>query len=73
MLELFLWKTDAQIAKKLKNKEFKTRVEDELADILCYCINFALSTDIDIAKAVTAKIVKNGKKYPVSGPSLGKR
>ena len=72
LLELFLWKTDAQIARKIKDKEFRTKVEDELADIICYCINFALSADIDIARAVTSKIVKNAQKYPVSGPALGK-
>ena len=26
LLELFLWKTDAQIARKLKDREFRTKV-----------------------------------------------
>ncbi len=71
LMELFLWKNDAQIAAGLKKDEFREKVEDEIADIICYCLNFANSADIDVASAVVRKIGKNAKKYPVENAKLG--
>jgi len=41
-------------------------LESELADILIYCLFFAASNNIDIAKSVEKKIEKISKKYPAS-------
>lgn len=38
----------------------------EIADIIIYCLHFANSNKIDIAKAVEEKLEKISKKYPVS-------
>ncbi|MBI4079934.1 dUTP diphosphatase [Candidatus Kaiserbacteria bacterium] len=40
-------------------------LECELADIMIYCLYFAISNNIDIAKAVKKKVDKIAKKYPV--------
>lgn len=40
-------------------------IESELADIIIYCLYFAVSNKIDIAKAVVKKLGKISKKYPV--------
>lgn len=65
LLENFLWKKDADIEEGLKDPIFREKIKHELADILCFCINFSNVTDIDIASAVIDKIEHNRKKYPV--------
>lgn len=40
-------------------------VASELADIIIYCLFFAVSNNIDIASAVENKIEQISKKYPV--------
>ncbi len=65
LLELFLWQTKEEVVNKINNNdEFKKEVEDELADIISFCINFANTTNIDISSVVKNKIIKNDKKYP---------
>ena len=44
-------------------------IEEELSDILIYCLSFANVCGIDISAAVAEKLEKNGKKYPVKGVS----
>ena len=48
-----------------EDENFKREVEDELADVIAFCINFANATDIDISSAIKSKVAKNAKKYPV--------
>jgi NTP pyrophosphatase (non-canonical NTP hydrolase) len=42
-----------------------THVEEEMADILIYLIRMADKLNIDLDSAVSAKIIKNSKKYPL--------
>lgn len=64
LLELFLWQSTEDISNKIKNDpEFRKCVEEELADIFIFCINFANSTNFDISEIVQNKIEKNNKKY----------
>jgi NTP pyrophosphatase (non-canonical NTP hydrolase) len=66
LLELFLWKSPNDVTHLLKSDaKFKDAVEDELADILSFILNFANATNIDVSRAVSNKIEKNRKKYPV--------
>ena len=46
-------------------KNDKKEIEQELADVILYCLSFALTNKIDIAQAVQDKIAHNAKKYPV--------
>lgn len=59
LLELFQWKP-----KEEWDNVPKARVEEELADVLIYCLLMSDILNIDLAEAVRAKIKKNGEKYP---------
>ena len=59
LLENFLWKDIECSGEKTEN------IEDELADVIIHCINFANAADIDITSVVKRKIEKNAEKYPV--------
>ncbi len=55
LLENFQWDTNY----------CKERVYDELADVLIYCILMADALKINIEEAISLKLEKNLKKYPV--------
>ena len=40
-------------------------MQDELADIVIYCLEFANQTGIDLAAAIAGKMARNAEKYPV--------
>jgi len=65
LLEIFQWVTDDELQKVLANSEKHGSLEEEIADVLIYCLSLANATNIDIARAVSAKIEKNKKKYPI--------
>ena len=64
LLEWFQWCTDEQITQKL-NSNKREALEDEVADVVAYLTYLCNDLDIDINKAVEAKIKKNAIKYPV--------
>ena len=43
----------------------RAEVEDELADVVISCLNFADSLDIDVLKSCQRKIELNETRYPV--------
>ncbi|HEV7493364.1 nucleotide pyrophosphohydrolase [Baekduia sp.] len=59
--ELFLWSQTGG-AEVLADR--RQAVEDELADVLIQCLNFANATGIDVEAAVRRKIADNGRRYP---------
>lgn len=61
--EIFLWKTGEEITATAAKK--KTKIEDEVADIAVYLLEFADNQGIDIESAILAKLEKNAAKYPV--------
>ncbi len=66
LLELMLWKTGEETAEQFKtDPEYRERVQDELADVIQFCLLFAEENDIDITQATIEKLQKSGKKYPV--------
>lgn len=44
----------------------QNKVSAELADIIIYCLNFAISNNIDVSQAVADKIEHNARKYPAA-------
>lgn len=56
LLECFQWSTEA-----FDRKE----VEEELADVVIYCLLMSDVLDVNIEEIVRDKIEKNGQKYPV--------
>lgn len=66
LLELFLWKDKREIIKEINNNsEYKNDIEDELADVLTYCIQMANTLDLNIEKIIFKKLEKVKRKYPV--------
>lgn len=55
LLEHFLWDSNYN----------KNEVEDELADVIVYCIHMADSLGVDIENIINSKMDKNEKKYPI--------
>jgi NTP pyrophosphatase (non-canonical NTP hydrolase) len=61
LMEHFLWLESEASRERARRED----VADELADILLYALEFANVTEIDLARAMRNKMVKNGVKYPV--------
>jgi len=67
LLELLRFKTNEEIEKRLKeDKEFRTKVEDELADVLYFVLRASQKYEFDLSDALETKMKKNEEKYPVS-------
>jgi len=64
LLEIFQWLTPEQ-AEAIMSSSESEHVKEEMADIMIYLLRMADKLDINLEKAVSDKIVKNGKKYPV--------
>ncbi|MCX5791867.1 MAG: nucleotide pyrophosphohydrolase [Elusimicrobia bacterium] len=63
LLEHFQWKTPDEIEKHVKTN--KEDISDELADVLFWVLELSHDLNIDLAKALRSKLVKNAEKYPV--------
>lgn len=65
LMEHFLWvgpeASAAVVAKPAKRAE----IEEELADIVIYALEFANVSGIDVASAIEKKMAANAVKYPV--------
>jgi len=60
--ELFLWQHPEDEGELLEGK--REAIEDELADVLIQCLNFASAAGIDVLDAIERKIEKNELRYP---------
>ncbi len=61
LLEHFQWNSSEEAVLKSKDE-----INDELADILIYCVLMADALDVDITEIIKLKIDKNHQKYPVT-------
>jgi dCTP diphosphatase len=63
LLEIFQWTAtdETHLMKDAFNLE---RLQEELADILIYCVSMFNAMGTDIVKALVGKIQKNETKYP---------
>lgn len=65
LMEHFQWtNTVEEAVKVLKNKQKRSDIEDEIADIAIYLIDFCNLYGVDLEKAILKKMKKNIKKYP---------
>ena len=65
LMEHFLW-ADAAASRALAVEPARRKkIEEELADVVIYALEFANMTGIDVAAAIEAKMASNAKKYPV--------
>lgn len=65
LMEHFLWaesKTSGEILRVAKKRR---QIEDEIADVVIYALEFANISGIDLAAAIEAKLAQNAQKYPV--------
>ena len=57
LMELFLWKENEDVD--------RSRLKEELADVLAYCLLLADKQGFDVNEIVREKVKKNAEKYPV--------
>jgi dCTP diphosphatase len=66
LMEHFLWLTGDESRQACTDPARREAIAEELADVACLVFQFSVSSGIDISDAVSAKMVKNAMKYPVS-------
>lgn len=69
LLELFQWKSDADIEAERNGDAFVARAKGEIADVLIYLVLLAGELGIDPVAAALAKVSENEHRFPagVSG------
>ena len=67
LLEIFQWLTPEQAAAVMRDPGRAHRVEDEVADVLAYLLQFCTALGVDPLAALAAKIERNELRFPVGG------
>ena len=65
LMEHFLWSTPDASRQIAQDPAKRTKIAEELADIIIYALEFANATDLDVAKSIETKMIANAQKYPV--------
>lgn len=65
LMEHFQWLSPEESRKLLGNAARRAEIEDELADIAIYVLDFCNLFSIEIEKIILRKLGKTAKKYPV--------
>ncbi len=66
LMEHFLWDTPEASRGKTDDPDRRAKIEEELADVVIYALEFANMTGIDVAAAIERKMERNALKYPVA-------
>eukprot|EP00397_Hematodinium_sp_SG-2012_P070944 GEMP01135510.1.p1 GENE.GEMP01135510.1~~GEMP01135510.1.p1 ORF type:complete len:139 (+),score=41.79 GEMP01135510.1:71-487(+) len=64
LAELFQWRGEVAPGLPDFSAEDKTKVSDEMADVLAYLVRLADRCDVDLSEAWKNKMEKNRAKYP---------
>jgi dCTP diphosphatase len=64
LMEVFQWATTEESKTLVTQSEARARVEEELADVIIYCLALANQMDLDLTEAVCRKVELNARKYP---------
>ena len=64
LMELFQWHDAASSAGVLRRPRTRRAAQEELADVLIYCLAFANRAGFDLTGAIRAKLSKNRRRYP---------
>ena len=64
LLEIFQWSRGQRSWSEVADPATRSRVENELADILLYVIRFADKAEMDLQAIAERKIASNAEKYP---------
>ena len=65
LMEHFLWQSPEQSRTDMEVEKLREKVEEELADIFIFAIEFANISGMDISGIIEAKMKRNAEKYPV--------
>ncbi len=65
LAEIFMWLHSDKADSVKENADEYRHLQEELADIFWYICRLCEHFDVDLAKAVEEKTVKNAQKYPV--------
>jgi len=65
LMEHFLWATPEASRTITTDAVKMKKIEEELADVVIYALEFANMTGIDVAAAIETKMAANAAKYPV--------
>jgi dCTP diphosphatase len=65
LMEHFLWATPDESRVIATDGVKRSKIADELADVVIYALEFANITGLDVAAAIEAKMAANAEKYPV--------
>ncbi|WP_424211322.1 nucleotide pyrophosphohydrolase [Streptomyces sp. BI20] len=65
LLEIFQWLTPEQSERVMEDPETAHRVEDEVADVLAYLLQFCEVLGVDVLEALDRKIDRNEHRFPV--------
>ena len=63
--EHFLWKSAAEVQKKIADPAQQQAVGEELADVLIYSLLLAKELNVDPVEIILRKLELNAKKYPI--------
>lgn len=67
LVEIFQWLTPEESVRVMSDRRTAHRVEDEVADVLAYLLQFCEVLGIDALAALDAKIERNEERFPVAG------
>lgn len=65
IMEHFQWTTIEEARAAMEDPAVRSEVEEEIADVLIYCLSFMRHTNLDVSKAVLEKLEKNKTRFPV--------
>ena len=65
LMEHFLWCSPEESRRIDDKPDRRLKVEDELADVLLYALQFANVTGTDLSAAIRRKMESNARRYPV--------
>lgn len=65
IMEHFQWTTVEEAKMAMANPDVRAEVEEEIADVMIYCLSFARHTELDVSKAILEKLEKNEGRFPV--------
>jgi len=65
LMEHFLWASAEASGEIVRNPAKRGKIEEELADVVIYALEFANVTGIDLSAAIERKMAANALKYPI--------
>ncbi|MFP4542437.1 MAG: nucleotide pyrophosphohydrolase [Opitutales bacterium] len=65
LMEHFLWVESAASCDLDTKPGLRAKVEEEIADVVIYALEFANACQTDLAAAIERKLARNAEKYPV--------